>query len=935
MSQSSFTSANGSSWEREAKLLRFEDAWREQGAPVIDEFLQAESSGGSVDLPLLVELCKIDIEHRVNRGAIVNIADYSRRYPELRNKELDADLSEFALEVKTRAANRPTMPRTGDIVKTYELQSQIGEGTFAIVFAAWDKALRRKVAVKLLRRSKSDRQSMMQRMRREALAIATLRHPNVVPVYDAGSHNGIEFIVTGLIEGDTLEDALKLRRFSLAESVEIVKSLAEATQVVHQHGIVHRDIKPSNVMLDGDRPMLFDFGLAHVADTSLQLTHEGDLLGTPAYMSPEQANGKGWHADPRSDVYSLGAVLFRLVCGRLPFEGSMAEVVHQVIERECPDPSKVNNSVNRDLRTIILKCLAKEPDDRYQSAGQFAADLGNFLEQKPIAARPIGVLGRLVRFSRRKPVVAGLVASSLLLAAFFVGTATQLHQVRKQRDKVAVAEKQSKELLMNASLDAGKLAAQRGHFEQATIHFQQALLHPNVEKDKVRLRLAKTQIANKEPLLAVEQIKRASNGSANADEYFAAELLLAKAEVALRDSSHFGRPMDVLQSIDLAHLPPADRHYLSALVSESTPDAVEQLRAACSKDPYHYAARRMLVISLFALARFDEAHQEISVAREFFDQDTDFRLIHAVNMAAIGDIESAKALVNETDMAASGQMDWARLCEFVFRVTQNVTIDRFSGDLDIAQLNSLSVEFVDSFASLFQERDWRLPPIIASRFSRLSKEIENLVHAPSIELCDWLTEFAETHPEGSVLLLLGTTYLSQVPNQPDDRDREIQFLEQARVAYRRAAESHVFVNGTRNQGHIGEFTSSVVLASSYRHKPKENFQQCVEAMKKIVPANIINPDQIRAFVISSFRSEDVGHLGPWLARWEELSSPNSKHQKDALWHRGVFHQRRQEWLEVIDTCDRLIELDPDNDSVKAMRGNATSKIEQVILRSER
>ena len=262
---------------------------------------------------------------------------------------------------------------------------------------------------------------------------------------------------------------------SVRHAVEVVVQLGAALEHAHCAGIVHRDIKPANVMMEDDLPLLLDFGLAHLVNTSQQLTHEGDLVGTPAFMPPEQADGRGWQADPRSDIYSLGALLYQMVFRRLPFAGTTTEIISQVISREPFIPRDSDSLISRDLQTIILKCLQKDPSDRYQSADDLRKDLQSYLDGKPIVARPIGLAGRLLKWTRRRPVVAFLLAGVVTLTAFGGGVATQLQQVTAERDRAREAETETQFLLARSAADAGRLAMQRGKVTSAVQHFEQAL----------------------------------------------------------------------------------------------------------------------------------------------------------------------------------------------------------------------------------------------------------------------------------------------------------------------------------------------------------------------------------------------------------------------------------------------------------------------------
>jgi len=324
----------------------------------------------------------------------------------------------------SKKAARPaeTLGELGD----YQLLEVVGRGGQGVVFRARQKSLNRTVALKMIGLGSWATEAHLKRFRREAEAAASLEHPGIVPIYEVGEGDGSCYFSMRFVEGGQLDQVIKRKPTSIRQAAELISKIARTVHFAHEHGILHRDIKPGNILLDAkSEPLLTDFGLARLVEAESTVTRTKEVMGTPSYVAPEQATGNNLAVSSATDVYGLGAVLYQLLTGHPPFAGGTTyETIKLVLDTEPRQPRSLNPKVDRDLSTICLKCLEKDPKRRYASALALAEDLEHWLKHEPIQARHAGIFTRGAKWVRRNPTTTGLIAALVVAIAAAIGGVT-------------------------------------------------------------------------------------------------------------------------------------------------------------------------------------------------------------------------------------------------------------------------------------------------------------------------------------------------------------------------------------------------------------------------------------------------------------------------------------------------------------------------------
>ncbi len=441
-------------------------AWLEGGRPTVEDLVSRTFL--SQDSGTLLDLIYNEIVIREEMGENPAIDDYTCRYPELSeelklhfevHRALQADnLVETEGFGPLRAAAGVPLPAEGmPTLAQYEILSELGRGGMGVVYKARHRRLKRLVAVKMFHpgRQPSDRE--LERFRSEAESIARLQHPNVVQVFEVGQESGLPFLVLEFIEKGSLAERLQELPLAPVAAAELVETLSRAIHHAHEKHIVHRDLKPANVLLGNDgTPKITDFGLAKILekpDGHADVTQTGEALGTPRYMSPEQAAGRHNEIGPSTDIYALGTILYECLTGQVPFvSASVFETMEKIRHDEPVSPRRLQRKIARSLDTICLKCLHKQPAKRYLSAAELADDLRRFLNGEPVHARRTPAWERTRMWSVRHPSFATAIAACILLVvagltALGVQHRREMDRLDKLRDDVVHLVDEGKQAL--------------------------------------------------------------------------------------------------------------------------------------------------------------------------------------------------------------------------------------------------------------------------------------------------------------------------------------------------------------------------------------------------------------------------------------------------------------------------------------------------------
>ena len=372
------------------------------------------------------------------------------------------------IDVGLLQRSRHTSSSAPEQIGPYEIIEELGRGGMGRVYAARQTGLGRIVALKVIAEHATSAPDLELRFLREAQTVARLRHPHIVAVHDSARAGGLLYFSMDFVDGGDLATRLKDRVYAPPKAAALLEKVADALSYAHGEGVLHRDLKPSNILLDGEEPLLADFGLAAQLEAGGDLTAITGLLGTPHYLAPEALRGGSAALDVASDIYALGVVLFEMLTGRTPFAGaSLAELPALVATKEPPSPRLLSPAVHRDLDTICLKCLEREPGRRYANAAALAEDLRRFLAGESIIARPISPLGHFTRWCRRKPALA---AVWFLVTALAVSATIATIQFRREELRTATALMQTRAAESNG----------RDRLRDAKLSEARAIRHTNI-----------------------------------------------------------------------------------------------------------------------------------------------------------------------------------------------------------------------------------------------------------------------------------------------------------------------------------------------------------------------------------------------------------------------------------------------------------------------
>ena len=593
------------------------------------------------------------------------------------------------------------------------------------------------------------------------------------------------------------------------------------------------------------------------------------------------------------------------------------------------------------MQTIILKCLEKEPVDRYQSGEALANDLDLYLAGQPIIARPIGSAGMLLKWAKRKPVLAGLSAALLLATAFAFGIGTQLQQVKSERDRARNAEKKARaaetdlqEMLAMEAAAAGRLAMQRGQLDEAVACFDRAIDHGYEDPIELEFQKVSSLVALRKTPAALEvlhQIKQEIDVHGDRQ----GESLIWMAELALDGHDAFGNPSDLYRQAKQYPLSEVSLNYVNAMLASNSPEALQHFRATLDLDPFHHRARRMLIIMLLSLGRIDQADAEINLATELFPEDIDFKLFRAIVESTNGKLKNAREIVERLKITGQEKEGWLGFCNLMDNIANQLVLNPGAMWYDAGEIRHTATEFTTEYLPLIRKRGWHFPPEIGPALA----EVASLITTPVTnfngqQIINQWRHVTQTHPEGTLLSLYGERLIA-VQNVTRDASQSefasvsADIIRESVSALEQSSNQPALAKSVHRTNWFGMYGNATSLALIYGVDVDENKRRMIRAAREIDPGDVVNVPGLRGMSVGLIRIEKYSEAEPFVREWIRRTEGEDY---DALWHELMCDRWQERWYDVARKCNAALKKYPNQSSLIGLRHTAVNKLKGVVDR---
>jgi serine/threonine protein kinase/tetratricopeptide (TPR) repeat protein len=820
-------------------------------------------------------------------------------------------------------------------VPGYEILGELGRGGMGVVYKARHTTLKRLVALKMILAGGHAAASELARFLAEAQAVARLQHPNIVQVHEIGEKDGLPYFSLEYVDGGTLAKRLSGTPLPPRDAAQLTVTLALAIEAAHQAGIVHRDLKPANVLLAGTSPSVVqcvpkiaDFGLAKTLDDDSGQTRTGAIMGTPSYMSPEQASGQIKAIGPRTDVYALGAMLYEMLTGRPPFRSAtIVETLEQVRSQEPVSPRSLQPSLPRDLETICLKCLAKDPTQRYGTAKELADDLQRFVTNQPVIARPAGLPERTLKFVKRNRLLVGAAMTVFfVLLLGLISTRVEAARANAEAENARTEKDNVLRELREKTLKEAEVAWRAGDMRRRLKVLNDAIKLPNTDYVGLRLDLARTHAA----LAEADKVNEILDELEKRDDLGKHEgsVLLLRGYTAMGSRTKAG--FDYIEKSLTKYLPEEERLFAQGLQARTSPEAVDFLTAALKKDPYHEPSRAMLAMMLFMLGRVEEADATIRESMFRFPDNPNFRVIRMAILARNKKKKEALEMIAPTEK---------QFTKAQFRVVKAlVNFLDAAGRLDDPDGGATPEEVAAMWAQLAPDMHviWPIAPGQVPKNAEegtramlqmppvLNRSLGELVSLFSQVVLDFKNDTANTrldrvlrsHPEGTLYFVHGT-------------------LLHARGEFRQAALQ--FHSAARLPGIAKIHRTSLVMAAmcealaaldkDYKVVDEEMLKVCVDTIRELMSQGPIRPHESATLMLVLLRAKRYQLARVILEQWEALGLADNP---DTIKVRMKIESGTGAHIKALEDADRLLKMDPKNAEAVDIRALSLEEIRKVL-----